>query len=199
MIAGGWLLAGPLAAVSRAEASVSRELAGARADPWVAVTGWWTRVGNVETIIVSCLVVLIVLGWASRNWRLAVTPVLATMLETAIFTASTILVSRPRPEVPHLDAAPPTSSYPSGHVGATTALYLTLALLAGRIERAWIRWTVMALCLAMPPLVGFARLYRGMHYVSDVLVGLVNGVACALLAYGWYRRRSRQLGGQAQP
>ena len=189
----GLLLAGPLAVVSRSEDWISRDLAEARTAPGISVTYWWSTVGNVKTIIVSCLIVLVLLLWISRDWRLAVAPVLATVMETAIFTASTFLVNRPRPQVAHLDAAPPTSSYPSGHVGATTALYLTLALLAWRIERAWLRRTVIVLCLAMPPLVAFARLYRGMHHLSDVLVGLLNGVVCALLAYGWYRRRTRQL------
>ena len=76
---------------------------------------------------------------------------------------------------------------PSGHVGASTALYLAFAILALRIERAWLRWTTIIACLAIPLLVAFARLYRGMHYVTDVAAGIVEGIVCALLAYGWYR------------
>ena len=101
------------------------------------------------------------------------------------------LVGRTRPPVAKLDPAPPTSSYPSGHVGATTALYLAFALLAVRIRRASLRWMATTVCLAIPLLVGFARLYRGMHHVSDVAVAILNGLICALLAYNWYRHRAQ--------
>ena len=102
---------------------------------------------------------------------------------------ATQVVGRPRPDVPHLDPAPPTSSYPSGHVGASTALYLSLALLAQRIPHPALRRVLTALCLLIPLLVLYARLYRGMHHLSDVLVGLVNGVVCATLAWGWLKDR----------
>jgi membrane-associated phospholipid phosphatase len=36
--------------------------------------------------------------------------------------------------------------------------------------------------------VATARLYRGMHRVSDVVVAIVNGSIAALLAWCWLRR-----------
>jgi undecaprenyl-diphosphatase len=93
--------------------------------------------------------------------------------------------------VPHLDPAPPTSSYPSGHVGASTALYLSFALLAQRIEQAALRRVVTTLFLLVPVLVAWARLYRGMHHLSDILIGGANGVVCALLAWAYLRRKAR--------
>ncbi|MFF3653095.1 phosphatase PAP2 family protein [Streptomyces sp. NPDC002181] len=50
--------------------------------------------------------------------------------QSAVFVLVTLVVERPRPDVPHLDAAPPTSSFPSGHVGASVALFGGLAVLA---------------------------------------------------------------------
>ena len=61
--------------------------------------------------------------------------------------------------------------------------------LATRIERAWLRWLTITICLVLPLLVTYARLYRGMHHVTDVAVGMLNGLLCALLAYAWYRLR----------
>jgi membrane-associated phospholipid phosphatase len=86
-----------------------------------------------------------------------------------------------------LDVAPPTASYPSGHVGASTALYLTFALLALSIRTVWVRWLTVVVCLAIPLLVAFGRLYRGMHHATDVGAGLLNGITCAVLAHWWYR------------
>jgi undecaprenyl-diphosphatase len=93
--------------------------------------------------------------------------------------------------VSELDLAPPTTSYPSGHVGGATAVYLAFALMALRIQRVWLRRLTLVVSLLVPFLVAFARLYRGMHHVSDIVAGFVNGIGCALIAYVWYRRRAR--------
>ena len=76
-----------------------------------------------------------------------------------------------------------------GIIGASTALYLSFALLAQRIRPPALRRTVTTLCLLIPLLVAWARLYRGMHHLSDILVGAANGVACALLAWAYLRRK----------
>ena len=91
-----------------------------------------------------------------------------------------------------MDKAPPTASYPSGHVGASTTLYLTFALLALQIRTAWLRRLTMTLCLAIPLLVAFGRLYRGMHHLTDIGAAFLNGITCALLTYWWYRSGKRQ-------
>lgn len=149
----------------------------------------WSRLGNTEIVIGLCVVVVALLLWRTRDWRLAAVPAIAISLQATIFVIAANVVGRPRPPVQPMDTAPPTSSFPSGHVGASTALYTAFALLALRIERAWLRWSVIGLCAAVPLLVSYARLYRGAHHLSDVVVGLLNGVVCALLAWGWFLRR----------
>lgn len=49
--------------------------------------------------------------------------------ELLVFLAVTATVHRPRPSVRELDAAPPTSSFPSGHTAAAMALYGCIAVL----------------------------------------------------------------------
>jgi undecaprenyl-diphosphatase len=91
--------------------------------------------------------------------------------------------------VQKLDASPPTGSYPSGHTGASTGLYLSFALLALAIHRSWLRVLTIIVCLCLPLLVAYARLYRGMHHPTDIAAAFLNGTVCALLAYAWYRHR----------
>ena len=87
-------------------------------------------------------------------------------------------------------------SYPRPSAGARFlqgvpfALYFTLALMALRISNPVLRGVVVSVCLAIPFCVGTARLYRGMHHVSDVGVAIVNGALAALLAWCWLRRSS---------
>jgi membrane-associated phospholipid phosphatase len=185
----GLLLVGPLIGFSRDEGQINKDLAQARTPVWNDITLWWSHIGNTEYVIAVGILVSLILLWRTRNWRLAAVPIIAISLQATIFVLATAVVGRDRPEVSHLDPAPPTSSYPSGHVGASTALYVSFALLATRIERAWLRRLTISVCLLLPLLVTYGRLYRGMHHVSDVAVGMLNGLVCALLAYAWFRRR----------
>ena len=152
----------------------------------------WSHVGNTEIVIGVCVIATALLWWRTRQWWVAIVPAIAIALQATIFVIATAIIGRPRPEVSKLDPAPPTSSYPSGHVGASTALYLSFALLATqRIERVWLRRLVIVVCAVIPVLVAYARLYRGMHHLSDVLIGALNGIACALLAWTCLRTPRR--------
>ena len=183
----GFALKGPLDGLSHAEEGVNKDLAGHRDGTWNTITAIWSQIGNTIGVIAVCIVVSSLLLWRTRDLRLALVAPIAIAMQGLIFLITAKVVDRDRPQVDRLDPSPPTASYPSGHTGASTGLYVALALLALRIERTWLRWTTVILCLAMPLLVAFSRLYRGMHHVTDVGAGVLNGAICALLAYAWYR------------
>ncbi len=185
----GQLLTGPLVGWNRSESGLNRTLQDTRTRTWDSVTAVWSYVGNTEIIIGVCAIVVMALWWRTRRWWFAVIPAIAISLQATIFVTATLATGRPRPDVPHLDPAPPTSSYPSGHVGASVALYTSLAIMATTIERTWLRRTVIGLCSVIPLLVAYARLYRGMHHLSDVVVGAINGLVCAGLAASCLSRR----------
>jgi undecaprenyl-diphosphatase len=182
IVAFGRLLVGPLVGWNRSESAWNRLLEDTRTAAWDTVTSVWSHIGNTEIIIGVCVLAVAVVWWRTRRWWFAVVPAIAISLQATIFVTATLLTDRPRPAVPHLDPAPPTSSYPSGHVGAAVALYGSLAIMATRIERTWLRRTVIVVCSVIPFLVAYARLYRGMHHLSDVVVGVINGLVCAGLA-----------------
>lgn len=183
----GWLIVGPLGGLTE-EARINATIQESRTAAWDAVTRVWSMIGNTEIIIGTCLLAVALVWWRTRQWWYAVIPGIAISLQASVFVAASTITGRTRPDVAQLDPAPPTSGYPSGHAGAATALYLTFALFAHRIAARWLRRLVVTVCLLVPVLVAYARLYRGMHYLLDVLVGVLNGVVCALLAWGWLRR-----------
>jgi len=87
---------------------------------------------------------------------------------------------RPRPAifVPVVHAV--SSSFPSGHAMSATIVYTTVAYLAARLhKRRWARWLVMTVAFIVIALISFSRLYLGVHYPSDVLAGIVVGLAWA--------------------
>jgi membrane-associated phospholipid phosphatase len=193
----GLMLKGPLAGLSAREESVSTSLAKSRTTAWDTITFWWSHIGNTEIIIAVCFIVVALVWWRTRQWWFAAVPAIAIALQATIFVLAAWVVARPRPHVQPLDPAPPTSSYPSGHVGAATALYLTFALMAAtRIQRPALRWLALIVSIAAPVLVAYGRLYRGMHHVTDIGVGVANGVVCALLAWNYLRRSDTASTGQ---
>jgi undecaprenyl-diphosphatase len=114
------------------------------------------------------------LAW--RRWREPMLVAVAVAGEVGIFLLVTLMVDRDRPPVRHLDEAPPTSSFPSGHTAATIALWGALAILASeRARSAVVRGLFLTLAVVLPLLVASSRLYRGMHFPSDVLGGVALG------------------------
>jgi membrane-associated phospholipid phosphatase len=186
----GGLLVGPLGDPP-GEDAVVRELAESRTPALDTATSLWSNVGATEFIVAACVAAIALLWWRTRQWWLAIVPGIAVTVQAAVFVTAAAVVDRVRPEAEQLDTAPPTSSFPSGHVGASTAFYVTLAVLCGRISHPTLRWLATTACLLVPALVAFSRLYRGMHHPTDVVVGALNGLACAWLAWHYLRREDR--------
>ena len=96
--------------------------------------------------------------------------------ESAIYFLSSTLIPRDRPHVPRLGIGDPRASYPSGHAAASLCLYGGLAVLAWRMTRSRpLQFGLTGLAILLPPLVGFSRMYRGFHHLSDILAGLFLG------------------------
>ncbi len=184
----GLLLVGPLATFGDREVAVNEWFVEQRTELLDRLTAFGSTVGNTQIIIGVCLVVVAAVWWRTRQWWYAVVPAIAVATQASVFMLSALVVGRERPDVEALDEAPPTSSFPSGHSGASTALYVTFALMAQRIERTWLRVTLTVILIALPMLVVYSRLYRGMHHVSDVVVGVLNGLVCTVLAWNYLRR-----------
>ncbi len=194
----GTLLVGPLGDPPAEDAFV-RGLEDTRTPALDTVTSVWSNVGATEFIVVACLVAVGVLWWRTRQWWFAIVPAIAVAVQAAVFVTAAAVVGRERPDAEPLDEAPPTSSFPSGHVGASTAFYLTLALACSTIRNPVLRRVSVAVCLLVPVLVAYARLYRGMHHVSDVVVGVLNGVVCVWLGWRYLRRSDGSTGRDATP
>jgi membrane-associated phospholipid phosphatase len=174
----GWLLAKVVHddGIGRADASVSRWLAGERIPDLNDATRYTSEVGGTLTVTALAVVAVAFAALAWRRWREPMLVAVAVAGEVAIFLVVTMLVDRERPPVRHLDEAPPTSSFPSGHTAATIALWGSLAVLANeRARSAVVRNLFLVLAFVVPVVVASSRMYRGMHYLSDVVGGMLLG------------------------
>ena len=114
--------------------------------------------------------------WRWRRWTEPALLAGALILEVGVFTTSSFIVDRARPSISHLDPIPPTGSFPSGHSAAAVAFYGAIAIIVcwhtrHRLARA----VAIAAALVVPLVVATSRMYRGMHHLSDVVVGLAIG------------------------
>lgn len=166
-----------------AEASAVQALAERRREPVTGLTELFSLLASTQAVVgmtLVCVVALLVLPRVPLRTEALFLGV-SVAAQAAVFLVVTAFVDRPRPAVPHLDAAPPTSSFPSGHVGAALALYGGLAVIAVlRLRGPW-RHALAGFLLLLAPAVALSRMYRGMHYPSDVAAGLLNGAATLLI------------------
>jgi membrane-associated phospholipid phosphatase len=161
------------------DGAVDRWLASHRSAPWNAITHWLTYGAETITVTAVGLVLFVALRLYLHRWRESLFLLVTLAGEVTIFVCTTLIIDRKRPPVPHLDSAPPTSSFPSGHTAAAVCLYGAIAIIAvSTSRRTWLRAAAVLVAVLAPCCVGFARLYRGMHYPSDVAGG-------ALLAVCW--------------
>jgi len=127
--------------------------------------------------------VLLGLAWrrGSKKWTRIFLAMLLVMLLAGV--AGTVIkrtIPRARPSVhteirwggPRFSSKYEYQSFPSGHVGASTAFFGVL-IIARRRVGLW--------CLPIPILIGISRMYLGAHHLSDVVCAAVLGILCALV------------------
>jgi membrane-associated phospholipid phosphatase len=169
--------------LSTAEDHVNTWLADHRTKPLNDLTYILSGLGNTAAIIGAMVVVAVAMRFALKRWREPIFLLVAVSGQALVFFCVQLTVTRDRPHVHRLDSSPPTSSFPSGHTGASTALYVASALLvAWYVQRQWIKILSITVLLAVPLLVAYSRLYRGMHHPTDVLAAFLNGLACVAIA-----------------
>ena len=106
---------------------------------------------------------------------------LATTLGNILLNGALKLVfHRPRPSVFEWQTPAVSSSFPSGHAMSATAVYGTVAYLLIRLQKhRWSRALTLAGTVLLILLICLTRLYLGVHYPSDVLGGMIVGLAWA--------------------
>ena len=178
MVALGFLLTDvlPSTALGRWDAEVPRRLVEYRQQEGISESKIITTLSETPTIISLTALAAVVFRWKFGRWRESLVVIYAVVGETAIFVATTLFIDRPRPNVPHLDQAPPTSSFPSGHTAAAVCFYGSIAaIILWHSRHRWINVAAVVICTAVPLLIAGSRVYRGMHYPTDVLAGMLLG------------------------
>ncbi|HXK03442.1 MAG TPA: phosphatase PAP2 family protein [Verrucomicrobiae bacterium] len=100
-----------------------------------------------------------------------------------------LVFHRPRPEPFFGYPLPDTYSFPSGHSFLSFCFYLGLAEIL--IDPAWTRarkLAAWAAAIVLVLLIGFSRVYLGVHYPTDVLAGYAGAIAWTAIARAAHHR-----------
>ncbi|MDO5028859.1 MAG: phosphatase PAP2 family protein [Bacillota bacterium] len=86
-----------------------------------------------------------------------------------------------------------TQSYPSGHAMTNTCMYLFLAYFYGTYVNPKRKGLAFGLAIFFSLVMGFSRVYMGVHYPSDVIGGFLSGYFfyCLTVFVLEYSRASR--------
>jgi undecaprenyl-diphosphatase len=151
---------------------------GAHQVPWV--TNALIEVTSLGTGIVVAMIVAVsalflwLYDYRNSSTLLLVTTVGGLMLNMVLKLG----FDRPRPQFFNWGTHAVSSSFPSGHAMSAAIVYPTVAYLAARVQKGVIARTVTLMtALLLVLLISVSRVYLGVHYPSDVLAGVVVGLA----------------------
>ena len=156
-----------------------------------AFFSFYTQLGNGGILWIALCVVLLFFPRTRKAGFWALIAMLFGLVCTNVLLKH--LVGRTRPWlvleglVPLVVEDDP-NSFPSGHTCAAFACCVTWARCTGK------RW-LRCLCIAAALLMGFSRLYVGVHFPSDVLAGCAVGCLCAWLSWRAQRAVEARMGG----
>ncbi len=161
--------------------------------PWVEeMMRDFTSLGGtgILTLIVVSITLYYLIQGRYKEMLVLVIAVVGAYLLSFYFKG---LFNRPRPQFVPDSEYIYSASFPSGHALLSAATYLTLGgILAQLFQRYRVKAFVLILALFIMVLVGFSRMYLGVHYPTDVLAGWLIGTIWATVCWlvvRWLRQR----------
>ncbi|HEX5575270.1 MAG TPA: phosphatase PAP2 family protein, partial [Gemmatimonadales bacterium] len=129
--------------------------------------GWLVPIG------IGLAIVFLARGWHRGTLLVVVTMVGTGLLDTVL----KLSFGRTRPQAFFDYPLPLSHSFPSGHAFFSASLLGGFAvLISGRIRSRVLRGVLWAVTIGLILLIGFSRVYLGVHYPSDVLAGYAAAI-----------------------
>ena len=163
-------------------------------DPYLTkFFSWITLLGKWEVVLVFSLTATAIL-WIWRK-RAHIISFLVVILGSQLFTQlGKIAFHRPRPQMALF--AEHSFSFPSGHSAISIAFYGFLIYVLLRNIRTKKTKTIIFSFVILALLIGFSRLYFGVHYFSDVWAGYLIGALWLIIGISlseWMYSKKRQV------
>lgn len=136
-----------------------------------------TNIGDTLCIIIISFISLFIF----RNKRINISIVVNLITGTLLNNILKLIFMRPRPEINAL-VEETTYCFPSGHSMVSMIFYGYLIYLIYHLcDNKIIKWIFILILSILIIIIGFSRVYLGVHYVSDVIGAFTFGIAYLIL------------------
>ncbi|HEX6369695.1 MAG TPA: phosphatase PAP2 family protein [Longimicrobium sp.] len=151
--------------------------------PWLDNVALEVTALGARVVVWMVVLIASVFLWSSRHHYSAALLWVSMLGAGFVNAALKVSFNRPRPDVfPWRTQHVGLASFPSGHAMTSIVVYGTLAFLIARLAPTrLLRRLTWMLAILVILLIGWSRLYLGVHWPSDVLAGFVMGAAWAVI------------------
>ena len=136
----------------------------------------WTTICGIGVI----LLVVNAVKWRKPDYPLAIG---ACLINLGIYSMLKNYFQRPRPDKTFWLVMEHGSSFPSGHTMNGTFCYgMLIYLIYRNMENKKLKTALIVLLAVLIPLIGFSRVFVGVHHPTDVIAGGFHGFGLLMLA-----------------
>ncbi|KJR98992.1 MAG: hypothetical protein VR65_18145 [Desulfobulbaceae bacterium BRH_c16a] len=146
-------------------------------DTFFTIITWF---GSLYLLLPLTTMICLVLIGSGRSGQ-AVLLSLSLFITVILVHAAKLIFRQPRPaELELLVTLPLSWSFPSAHSAQATAFFLSVTLIAMKVFSPLPSALIALFSLLFTGVVGFSRVYLQVHYISDVLAGMILAVPVVL-------------------
>jgi membrane-associated phospholipid phosphatase len=155
--------------------------------PWVSATNTKimlviTFLGSQNFLLPANILLILFYLFVKEKRKTAFNILTISLTSVVAMFAIKFILQRERPLTP-LIAKVHGYSFPSGHTFTSVTFYGIIAYIAYRnIKNKALRLATIILLAIFVLLIGFSRIYLGLHYATDVIAGLCLGTIWLVLA-----------------
>lgn len=140
-----------------------------------------TDICSILTSVIIALIVALVLIKSKKIKTLKIFT-LTLVIGNVLNFLLKILIARQRPDILQL-VVESTKSFPSGHAYISTLLYGLIMILINKYTKNKYKYFMLTIYIIFILLIGFTRIYLGVHYFTDILGGYLFGTITLLIVY----------------
>lgn len=157
--------------------------------PWVEAFWSDVTVLGSGSIVAFLVVVVVAYLFLARHPKTALVVLLCITLAAVSAYVLKAFFERPRPMALEALISIDNYSFPSGHSVISAAVYPTLAAMVARVlDGNKLKLYCIGVGVLTMVLIGFSRIYLGVHYATDVIAGWCIGITWSLFAWALLTR-----------
>ena len=134
-----------------------------------------TTMGSIWWMTSAVALLALFTAFYKKRYRLTGMLVLVSLSSGILNAGLKLLFQRNRPDLIDKIIAPQSYSFPSGHAMNSTVIYAMIAFVLYKLYPV-AKWPAIVGSVVLVLMIGFSRIYLGVHWFSDVAAGFLAGL-----------------------